>query len=273
MTSLSPKTQVIYQFLNASPNSRFTQMRKTLTMQNSKIGWTHHTWNPWWGCNKISEACRYCYIGPIMRRSGNEPFLGPIKTKTTWRTPYTLNRKAYQSGERYRIFTCSMSDFFHPGADQWRAEAWKVIKECEHLDWLILTKRPELIKDRLPADWGKGYSNVWLGVTVENQDHVQRIDQLTKIPAAVRFVSAEPLLGPIKFGRRLRKIDWVITGCEKAAKSKRREMQMDWVRSIRDQCDASGTALFHKQYFAGTQIVLDGVIDGEVRQEWPRTAA
>ncbi len=164
-----------------------------------------------------------------------------------------------------------MSDFFHPAADQWRAEAWKVIKECNQLDWLVLTKRPELISDRLPADWGKGYSNVWLGVTVENQDYVQRIDLLRKIPAAVKFVSAEPLLGPLEFGHRLSNIDWVITGCEKAAKAKRRIMQMDWVRSIRDQCDAAGTALFHKQYYSGTQIVF--VIDGEVRQSWPGSAA
>lgn len=242
-------------------------------MQDTKIGWTHHTWNPWWGCDKVSEACRHCYIGQIMRRSGNEPFQGPGKTKTTWRNPFTWNREAIENQERYRVFTCSMSDFFHPGADAWRPEAWKIIKSCQNLDWLVLTKRPELIHDRLPADWGKGYPNVWLGATVENQDYVQRIDLLTKIPAAVRFVSAEPLLGPVKFGRRLRKIDWVITGCEKAAKAKRREMQMDWVRSIRDQCDIVGTALFHKQYYSGTQIVLDGVIDGEVRQSWPRTAA
>ncbi|WP_145201068.1 DUF5131 family protein [Thalassoglobus polymorphus] len=274
MTGLSPKTPVIYQFLYASPNSRFTQKRKTLTMQNSKIGWTHHTWNPWMGCQKVSPACQHCYISRWLKLRGHAPFNGPIRTKEgTWRNPFTWNRKALKSGTPSRVFTCSLSDFFHADADAWRLEAWEIIKECEHLDWLILTKRPELIQDRLPADWGKGYQNVWLGVTVENQDYVQRIDLLTKIPAAVRFVSAEPLLGPIKFGRRLRKIDWVITGCEKAAKSKRREMQTDWVRSIRDQCDATDTALFHKQYYSGTKIVLDGVIDGEVRQEWPRTAA
>lgn len=242
-------------------------------MENSKIGWTHHTWNPWRGCNKVSEACRHCYIGPIMRRSGSEPFHGPMKTKTTWRAPFSLNRKATENQERYRVFTCSMSDFFHPGADQWRSDAWEVIKACQNLDWLILTKRPELIRDRLPADWGNGYPNVWLGVTVENQDYFHRIDVLDKVPAAVRFVSAEPLIGPVKFGRRLRKIEWVITGCEKAAKSKRREMQMDWVRSIRDQCDATGTTLFHKQHYSGTQIVHDGVIDGETRQSWPRAVA
>lgn len=208
-----------------------------------------------------------------MRRSGNIPFEGPIKTsKANWRKPFTWNRIAIDNEERYRVFTCSMSDFFHCDADDWRSEAWKTIKVCEHLDWLILTKRPERIFDSLPVDWGNGYPNVWLGVTVESQEYVDRIDLLTKIPAATRFVSAEPLLGRLKFGRRLRNVDWVITGCEKAAKSKRREMQMDWVRSIRDQCDATGTALYHKQYYHGNQVIFDGVIDGEVRQSWPNTA-
>ena len=242
-------------------------------MDNSKIGWTHHTWNPWWGCDKVSAACLHCYIGPIMRRSGNEPFHGPTRTKTTWRNPFRWNREAIEADESRRVFTCSMSDFFHAGADEWRPDAWKVIKDCEHLDWLILTKRPELIRDRLPADWGNGYPNVWLGVTVESQDYIQRVSVLNRIPAAVKFVSAEPLIGPVKFGRRLRRIDWVITGCEKAAKAKRRHMEIEWVRSIRDQCDAAGTMLFHKQYYSGSEIVFDGMIDGEIRQSWPSSAA
>lgn len=242
-------------------------------MEDSKIGWTHHTWNPWWGCHKVSAACTHCYIGQIMRRSGNEPFHGPMKTKTSWRKPYAWNENAIARRKRYRIFTCSMSDFFHPRADAWREEAWTVIKACESLDWLILTKRPELISDRLPADWEAGYANVWLGVTVENQEQLSRVDMLTRVPASIRFISAEPLLGPVKFGRRLRKIDWVITGCEKAGKEKRRPMQTNWVRSIRDECQATETALFHKQYYDGNEVVFDGMIDGEVHQAWPQKAA
>lgn len=243
-------------------------------MKNSKIGWTHNTWNPWMGCEKVSPACKHCYISRWLRLRGNEPFNGPIRTKAdTWRNPFTWNRSAQRISTRSRVFTCSLSDFFHPGADQWRSDAWAVIKSCQNLDWLILTKRPDLIRDRLPSDWEDGYRNVWLGVTVESQDYVPRVDVLAKIPATIRFISAEPLLGPVKFGRRLHKIDWVITGCEKAAKAKRRLMDLDWVRSIRDQCDATGTALFHKQYYSGTQVVTDGLIDGEVRQSWPNSAA
>jgi protein gp37 len=132
--------------------------------ENSKIGWTDHTVNFWWGCHKISPECRFCYIGGIMRRAGSEPFDGPSRTKT-WTNPAGWNRKARGSRLRYRIFTCSMSDFFHPGADDWRDEAWEVIRSCTHLDWLILTKRPENIYERLPDDWDAGYPNVWLGVT------------------------------------------------------------------------------------------------------------
>lgn len=155
----------------------------------------------------------------------------------------------------------------------WRDEAWKLIHACEQLDWLVLTKRPELIADRLPSDWGTGYPNVWLGTTVEDQSQIQRLEQLIRVPAAIRFVSAEPLLGPVRFGRLIRKVDWVITGCENAAEGKRREMSPNGVRSIRNECDAAGVALFHKQYYAGSKLVFDGRIDGEVRQSWPRGAA
>ena len=189
-------------------------------MENSKIGWTHHTWNPWWGCHKVSEACKHCYIAQLMKRSNrnSKPFQGPVRTGiATWRKPLSWNRRAAKTGVRSRVFTCSMSDFFHREADEWRPEAWDVIRTCTSLDWLILTKRPELIRDRLPKDWGDGFPNVWLGVTVESQNYIERIDVLNNVPAAIRFVSAEPLLGPLKFGkRRLRKLNWVITGCESA---------------------------------------------------------
>lgn len=204
-----------------------------------------------------------------MRRSGREPFSGPMRTKT-WDDPAGWNREALEEGARYRVFTCSLSDFFHPGADEWRGEAWEIIRACENLDWLILTKRPELIRDRLPSDWGKGYPNVWLGTTIEDQNQIKRLDVLSKIPAVIHFVSAEPLLGPVHFGRRIQKLDWVITGCEQAGKDKRRAMNEDWVRSIRDECDAAGVALFHKQYYSGTKLVTDGLLDGEVRQAWPQ---
>lgn len=166
--------------------------------KNSNIGWTHHTMNFWWGCNKVTAECKHCYIGPIMRRAGQEPFKGPMET-INWSNPAKWNRAAAAAGIRERVFTCSMSDFFHPGADDWRPEAWEVIKECGNLDWLILTKRPELAAARLPADWGAGYPNVWLGVTCGCAQSLYRLPHLRDLPAALKFVSAEPLLERMDF--------------------------------------------------------------------------
>jgi protein gp37 len=167
-----------------------------------------------------------------------------------------------------------MSDFFHNGADEWRPEAWNVIRECNQLDWLIVTKRPELVADRLPADWDDGYANVWLGVTCGIEDSLSRVEILKSLPARVRFISAEPLLGPIDLAPYLKDggIDWVISGCESAAKDKRRPMEMDWVRDIDRQCREANVAHFFKQRYEGTRLVYDGVIDGEVRQEFPAVA-
>ncbi len=127
-------------------------------------------------------------------------------------------------------------------ADRWRREACEVIRACDQLDWLILTKRPQRIAAHLPADWGDGYRNVWLGTTVESRKYLKRIDALADVPAAIHFLSAEPLFGAINFRPYLSKIDWIITGCEKAHKDKRRRMDLDWVRSIRDQCGDAGVA-------------------------------
>lgn len=238
-------------------------------MKNSEIGWTDHTMNFWCGCTKVSPACTHCYINTVLRRAGREPFDGPVRSKT-WRDPIRWNREAEQLGRHIRVFTCSLSDFFHPGADEWRDEAWDVIRECKNLDWLVLTKRAELIRDRLPADWGAGYPNVWLGVTVENQNYVGRLDQLLDVPAAVHFCSAEPLLGRLNLRSFFpRGLDWVITGCEQAHKDKRRPMEWDWVRDLEEQTRSAAAAFFLKQYYIGNQVVTDGLLDGQVRQEWP----
>ena len=238
--------------------------------ENSKIGWTDHTMNFWWGCNKVSIECKHCYISQIMNRSGYEPFNGPMRTKT-WRNPFRWNRKAKIEGRRHRVFTCSMSDFFHEGADKWRPEAWEVIRDCTHLDWLILTKRPERVLKHLPTDWEKGYPNVWLGVTCGSGNSLWRVAKLKTIPAAVRFVSAEPLLERIDFSPMFDgSIKWIITGCERAHREKRREMDIDWVRDIDRQCRKARVAHFFKQRYEGTQISEDGILDGVKRQAWPR---
>lgn len=239
--------------------------------ENSKIGWTDHTHNFWWGCNKVSDECKFCYIAAIMKRGGFEPFKGPMRTKN-WDNPLRWNRLAERQQRRARVFTCSMSDFFHPGADHWRGEAWKVIANCPHLDWLILTKRPERITELLPNDWGDGYSNVWLGVTAGRKESLERVKLLVKIPAVIRFVSAEPLLERMSFRRYLSRIDWVITGCERAKKGQRRLMNLEWVRDVDRQCRDAGVAHFFKQYYIDDSGIPceDGILDEIRRQEWPR---
>jgi protein gp37 len=233
--------------------------------ENSSIGWTDHTHNFWMGCNKVSAECRHCYIEPIMKRAGREPFEGPMRTKD-WSKPSRWDRKAAEAGKRHRVFTCSMSDFFHEGADAWRPDAWKLIKACTHLDWLVLTKRPELVRDRLPDDWGAGYPNVWLGVTCGCSKSLDRLRILRELPAAVKFVSAEPLLERMDFRPNLGWLDWVITGCENAANGKRQPMNIDWVRDIDRQCKVAGKPHFFKQAYENERgrpnekPLLDGVL-------------
>jgi protein gp37 len=238
--------------------------------ENTSIGWTHHSFNFWWGCTKVNRMCKFCYIGAIMRRAGQEPFNGPMRTKH-WDAPARWDRRAAKAGVRERVFTCSMSDFFHEGADGWRAEAWQVIRGCESLDWLILTKRPELALDRLPPDWGEGYPNVWLGVSCGCEEALPSLDHLRAIPAAVKFVSAEPLLERVDFRPHLGWLDWVITGCERAAKGERQVMDVDWVRDVDLQCKDAGVKHFFKQAYKGEKGIPceQPELDGKVVQEVP----
>ena len=162
--------------------------------ENSQIGWTDHTQNFWQGCDKVSQECKHYYIAGVMGRAGRTPFGGPMRTKD-WSKPYKWQRRAAEENRRFRVFTCLLSDFFHEGADEWRSDAWEIIRQCDRLDWLVLTKRPERIADRLPVDWGEGYGNVWLGVICGISSSLPRVEILRRTPARVRFVSAEPLLG------------------------------------------------------------------------------
>ncbi len=116
------------------------------------------------GCDKVAEECRHCYIDEWVRKFGYKPWGELHRTITTWGDPKLWDHECAVNDYAMRVFTCSLSDFFHVKADPWRDEAWAIIKKRSRLAWLILTKRPELIARRLPADWGDGYKNVWLGV-------------------------------------------------------------------------------------------------------------
>lgn len=222
------------------------------------IAWTEHTWNPWRGCAKISPGCAHCYMFTAQERYGQDPAV--VRRTKTWGQPLKWEREAAARRRTARVFTCSWSDWFHVDADPWRDEAWALIKRCPHLHFQILTKRHERIVANLPADWGAGYPNVWLGVSIENHRFVHRADALRDIPAAVRFISAEPVLGPMPT-LDLRGIDWLIVGGESGAGF--RPMDHAWVRELRALAADAGTAFFFKQSAAPRTemgIHLDGAI-------------
>lgn len=159
--------------------------------------------------------------------------------------------------EPKRIFTCSMSDFFIEGADQWRDEAWEIIRKTPQHTWLILTKRPERIKQCLPKDWGEGYPNVWLGTTIGVQSSFHRAKELAKIPAAIKFISAEPLVEELDFliekdGKRIiDSFQWVILGGESGnntGKHRYRPSNLSWYeKAIQELKSNTKVAVFMKQ--------------------------
>lgn len=135
--------------------------------EQTLISWTDHTWNPWRGCEKITPGCDHCYMFIAQVRYGRDP--SQVVRTQTWRQPIRWNAEAEAARKPRRVFTCSWSDFFHPDADEWREEAWAVIRSTPWLTYQILTKRPSNIAARLPGDWGDGYRNVWLGVSRHSQ--------------------------------------------------------------------------------------------------------
>lgn len=222
--------------------------------KDSKIEWTHHTFNPWWGCTKVSPGCKHCYAESWARRVGIEVWGARAPRRELsdgyWRQPLAWNAKAERRSERHRVFCASMADVFEDrgDVDALRARLWPLIEATRNLDWLLLTKRPQNILRLAP--WGSRWpTNVWVGCTAENQRWAdKRLPELLRVPAAVRFVSAEPLLGPLDLSSWLgsRRISWVIAGGESGHKA--RPMNPEWARALRDQCDAAGVPFLFKQW-------------------------
>lgn len=209
-------------------------------MGKTKISWTNRTWNPWMGCRKVSSGCKSCYMFRDQIRYGGDP-TEIRRSKTTFNEPLKWKDPAM-------VFTCSWSDFFIEDADEWRDDAWDIVRRTPHLTYQILTKRPENILSRLPDDWGEGWDNVWLGVSIETNEQKQRGWDLVDIPAKLRFISAEPLLEPIDFFWLLatQEIQWVIVGGESGPGY--RLFYPNWAKEIKFLCDKDpGIAFFMKQ--------------------------
>lgn len=216
--------------------------------ENSKIEWTTHTFNPWVGCTKVSPACDHCYAEGWAKRTGGAALWQGERRRTTaanWRNPVKWNAAAFKSGVRPRVFCASLADVFdNQVSDEWRLDLIRLIAETPWLDWLLLTKRPQLVARMMPDQWWSGWNHIWLGTTVENQTEVKRrIPHLRATHARTKFLSCEPLLEGIV--PDLSGIDWVICGGESGGGA--RDMHPDWARSLRDDCAAEGVAFFMKQ--------------------------
>jgi len=242
--------------------------------QHTYISWTDHTWNPWWGCTKVSPACQNCYAETHAWRFENLAWGAGITRRLSsdrvWRQPESWDRAAYSSLRRRRVFCMSMGDFFDSEVPpEWRERAWNVIRQCNDLDWQILTKRPESIVSMLPPDWGNGWDHVWMGTTVEDQTRAdERVPILLDVPAKIRFLSCEPLLGPVTIPR-IAELNWIIVGGESGPRY--RPMDPDWARSLRDQCVNTGVAFHFKQWGTNRSVLAGRLLDGREWNGFPAT--
>jgi protein gp37 len=263
-------------------------------MENSSIEWTHHTFNPWRGCTKVSAGCDHCYAEAGSHR--NPKVLGewgPIANRVVaaepyWKQPLRWNRDAAGQGTRHRVFCASLADVFEDRDDliPHRTRLLKTIALTQHLDWLLLTKRPHRINDLLlksgfntTAFTEERFKNVWLGTSIENQATAQfRLPELIAVQARLRFLSMEPLLGPVNLkswlnwkectckgeyspceycnahGPRM-DINWVIIGGESGADS--RPCHLNWIEGIVEQCYEAECPVFVKQLGANPQASDD----------------
>lgn len=235
--------------------------------ENTKIEWATHTFNPWSGCTKVSPGCDHCYAESMMDHRLRRVQWGSGKPRVrtsaaNWRKPLAWNaaHAAFYAahGHRQRVFCASLADVFDNEVDPaWREDLFRLIEATPNLDWLLLTKRIGNVGNMLPVpfDFDRMYPNVWLGATITSQAVADRdIPKLLELDARVKFLSMEPLLGPVDFAKvpGFNRIGlylgnwWVIVGGESGAGA--RPMHPDWVRSIRDQCRNAGVPFLFKQH-------------------------
>lgn len=264
--------------------------------EHSKIEWTDHTFNPWTGCTNVSPGCDHCYAEVWSKRSGLVRWGNNPRKRTTpdyWKAPAVWNERhdafCARHRRRQRVFCASLADVFDnqvPG--EWRTDLFALISRTPNLDWLLLTKRPQNIAKMLPPDWRRGYRNVWLGTTAEDQiRYDQRWPHLAAVPAAVRFISYEPAIGPVRIGDKAVP-DWMIIGGESGHGA--RPMATGWVDDAIADCRRAGVAPFFKQWgtYANNPLIdrgrvkaaeLDphgkggGLVNGKMVREFPASRA
>ena len=245
----------------------------------SEIEWTESTWNPVAGCTVLSPGCTNCYAMRMAARlaaMGQEKYLDTTRIsggRAKWNGHIYLDETSVDLPRKWRngrlIFVNSMSDLFHETIPfEFVKRVFQTMNETPQHTYQVLTKRGEMLEKLSPnLNWT---SNIWMGVSVENSDYVGRIDQLRRSDAAVKFLSLEPLLGPLDdldFGG----IDWVIAGGESGPGA--RPMEADWVRVIRDQCHEAQVAFHFKQWGGVNKKKAGRVLDGRTWDDWPTAYA
>jgi protein gp37 len=230
----------------------------------SAIEWTESTWNPVTGCTKVSQGCKHCYAERMAERlqamgqpnyqNGFHLTLQPrmLELPLRWKQPQ-------------RIFVNSMSDLFHKDVPlDYIRQVFDVMRRAHWHRFQVLTKRADRLAELSPyLEWPE---NVWMGVSVENSKHVDRIDDLRRTGAKLRFLSLEPLLGPLR-GLNLEGIDWVIVGGESGPGA--RPIQESWILEIREQCQEAGVAFFFKQWGGQNKKKAGRLLDGRTWDEMP----
>jgi protein gp37 len=259
-------------------------------MQNSKIEWTHHTFNPWWGCVNVSPACDHCYAERFANRKtrtrqnlwGKDSVRFPASDRQ-WDDPVRWDRLAEKNGIRSRVFCGSMCDVMEKrnDLDPARERLFDLIEKTPNLDWLLLTKRPQEYRKQLPKEWlANPRHNVWLMTTCETEDYLWRIEEMMQAPAVVYGVSFEPLLGAIRLPDSFLKLGnkaWAITGGESGPGA--RPSRVEWFLGIRDQCLGAGVPFHFKQWGNhGSDLIriskkqAGRVLDGREWDEFPLIA-
>lgn len=225
----------------------------------TSIEWTERTWNPVTGCSKVSQGCKHCYAERIADRFwGDRPF-----TEVQCHPERLAHPRSIRKASMF--FVNSMSDLFHPDVpEDFILEVFRVMAECRQHTFQVLTKRSgRLAEIANHLSWAK---NIWMGVSVEDARVVHRIDHLRAVPAAVRFLSLEPLIGPLE-SLDLSGMHWVIVGGESGPGA--RPMKAAWVKSIRGQCRAAGVPFFFKQWGGVFKKHSGRELEGRTYDEFP----
>jgi protein gp37 len=249
--------------------------------EKTGITWTDSTFNPWIGCTKVGPGCDNCYAEALMDKRWHRVQWGSGKARqktsaSNWQAPLHWEKHheafALRRGRRRRVFCASLADVFDNEVDPtWREDLFALIAKTPNLDWLLLTKRIGNVPAMVAMIPGWLPPNVWLGATMVNQAEYDRdVRKLLAVDASVRFLSVEPMLGPIRGGLDLHGLDWVIVGGESGHNA--RPIRREWIDGLRAECAAAGVAFFFKQW-GGPSATAGGCdLDGAEFKGWPCAA-